>query len=115
RKLHDRLSEKIAAIAAWPATAPVCMNPDVPARKAVAASCVAFAHAREIFDEPGIRSGMALSHVAQPYPLHAGFIEHLLRTYAEILVLEESAPVIEMQVADRRRVRGRMTGAAPEN
>ena len=114
RKLHDRLSEKIAAIAAWPASAPVCMNPDVPARKAVAASGVAFAHARELFDELGISDRIALYQVVQPYPLHAGFIEHLLRTYAEILVLEESAPVIEMQVADRRRVRGRMTGAVPE-
>ena len=114
RELHDRLAEKIAAIAAWPATAPVCMNPDAPAMKAVAASGVAFAHAREIFDELGISDRIALYQVIQPYPLHAGFIGHLLRTYAEILVLEESAPVIEMQVADRRRVRGRMTGAVPE-
>ena len=114
RELHDRLAEKIAAIAAWPGTAPVCMNPDAPARKAVAASGVAFAHARELFDELGISDRIALYQVVQPYPLHAGFIGHLLRTYAEILVLEESAPVIEMQVADRRRVRGRMTGAVPE-
>ena len=49
----------------------------------------------------------------QSYPLHAAFSDHLLETSAEILVLEESGPVIEMQVADRRRVRGRMTGAVP--
>jgi indolepyruvate ferredoxin oxidoreductase alpha subunit len=113
RKLHDRLAEKIAAIAAWPATAPVRVNPDVSTAKAVVASGVAFAHARELFGELGISGRIALYQVIQPYPLHAAFIDHLLETYAEILVLEESAPVIEMQVADRHRVRGRMTGAVP--
>jgi len=114
RKLHDRLAEKIAAIAAWPATAPVRGNPGVSSRKAVVASGVAFAHARELFGELGITDRIALYQVIQPYPLHAAFIGHLLGTYTEILVLEESAPVIEMQVADRGRVRGRMTGAVPE-
>ncbi|MBP2677287.1 MAG: indolepyruvate oxidoreductase [Deltaproteobacteria bacterium] len=114
RKLHDRLVEKIAAIAAWQATAPVRVNPDVSSRAAVAASGVAFAHARELFSELGISDRIALYQVIQPYPLHAGFIGHLLETYDEILVLEESDPVIEMQLADRRRVRGRMTGTVPE-
>ena len=113
RLLHDRLAEKIAAISGWPATSPVRVNPDVSPAKAVVASGVAFAHARELFGELGISDRIALYQVIQPYPLHADFIEHLLDTYAEILVLEESAPVIEMQVADRRRVRGRMTGAVP--
>jgi indolepyruvate ferredoxin oxidoreductase, alpha subunit len=113
RLLHDRLAEKIAAIAAWPATAPIRATPDGSPTKAVVASGVAFAHARELFGELGIFDRIALYQVVQPYPLHAAFIDHLLETYAEILVLEETAPVIEMQIADRRRVRGRMTGAVP--
>ena len=113
RKLHDALAEKIAAIAAWPATAPLRANPGGSPATAVVASGVAFAHARELFEELGISGRVALYQVVQPYPLHAAFIDHLLDAYAEVLVLEESAPVIEMQVADRRRVRGRMTGAVP--
>lgn len=113
RKLHDRLAEKIAAIAAWPATAPVRCNPGIPSANAVVASGVAFAHARELFGEMGLSDRIALYQVIQPYPLHTDFIGHLLETYGEILVLEESAPVIEMQIADRRRVLGRMTGAVP--
>ena len=113
RILHDRLAEKIAEIAAWPATAPVRVNPEISTAKAVVASGVAFAHARELFGELGISGRIALYQVIQPYPLHAAFIDHLLEKYTEILVLEESSPVIEMQVADRRRVRGRMTGAVP--
>jgi len=113
RELHDRLAEKIETIAAWPATVPIRVNPDISPAKAVVASGVAFAHARELFGELGISDRIALYQVVQPYPLHAAFIDHLLEAYTEILVLEESAPVIEMQVADRRRVRGRMTGAVP--
>lgn len=113
RVLHDRLAEKIAAIAAWPATAPIRVNPGVSREKAVVASGVVFAHARELFGELGISDRIALYQVIQPYPLHAAFIDHLLESYAEILVLEESAPVIEMQIADRHRVGGRMTGAVP--
>jgi len=113
RVLHDRLAEKIAAIAAWPATAPIRVTPGVFHAKAVVASGVAFAHARELFGELGISDRIALYQVIQPYPLHAAFIDHLLETFAEILVLEESAPVIEMQIADRHRVGGRMTGAVP--
>jgi indolepyruvate ferredoxin oxidoreductase alpha subunit len=113
RTLHDRLAEKIAGIAAWPPTAPARVNPGGSPAKAVVASGVAFAHARELFGELGIRDRIALYQVVQPYPLHAAFIDHLLETYGEILVLEESAPVIEMQVADRTRVRGRMNGAVP--
>jgi TPP-dependent indolepyruvate ferredoxin oxidoreductase alpha subunit len=111
--LHDRRAEKIAAIAAWPPTAPIRVNPEVSSAKAVVASGVAFAHAGELFAELGISDRVALYQVIQPFPLHSAFIDHLLETYAEILVLEESAPVIEMQVADRRRVRGRMSGAVP--
>ena len=111
--LHDRLVEKIAEIAAWPATAPIRVNAMGSPARAVVASGVAFAHARELFGELGISDRIALYQVVQPYPLHAAFIDHLLETYAEILVLEESAPVIEMQIADRHRVRGRMTGAVP--
>ncbi len=113
RVLHDRLAEKVAAIAVWPATAPIRVNPEVSTVKAVVASGVAFAHARELFVEMAISDRIALYQVIQPYPLHSAFIDHLLETYAEILVLEEPAPVIEMQIADRHRVRGRMTGAVP--
>ena len=113
RLLHDRLADKIAEIAAWPSTAPIRVNPEVSPAKAVVASGVAFAHARELFGELGISDRIGLYQVIQPYPLHSAFIDHILEAYDEILVLEESAPVIEMQVADRRRVRGRMTGAVP--
>ena len=96
RMLHDSLAEKIAAIAAWPATAPIRVNPEVSPAKAVVASGVAFAHARELFGDLGISDRIALYQVVQPYPLHAAFVDHLLETYAEILVLEEPTRGVDL-------------------
>lgn len=113
-ELHRELAGKLAAIAAWPRTAPVRLNPRAEGRRAVVASGVAAAHAGEIILESGLWDRLPIYRVVQPFPLHSGFIAHLLDSYEEILVLEETAPVIEMQLLDRRRVRGRMTGAVPE-
>lgn len=113
-ELHGELAEKLAGIAAWPGTVPSRRNPGASGPRAVVASGVAAAHARDILLESGLWERLPFYQVVQPYPLHTGFIAHLLDTYEEILVLEETEAVIEMQLLDRRRVRGRMTGAVPE-
>jgi indolepyruvate ferredoxin oxidoreductase alpha subunit len=112
-RLHLELEEKLAAIAAYAPTAPLRLNPEVSARKAVVASGVAAAHAREILREIGIWKQVAFYQVRQPFPLHVEFIEHLLGRYGDILVLEETTGVIEMQLADRTRVKGKQSGAVP--
>ena len=112
-ELHRELEGKLASIAAWPRTAPVRRNPHAVGPRAVVASGAAAAHAGEILLETGLWDRLPFYQVVQPYPLHAAFIAHLLDAYEEILVLEETAAVIEMQLLDRRRVRGRMTGAVP--
>lgn len=114
RRLHEQLASRIAGAAKFAATAPALWNPRVAARRAVVASGVAFAHAREAIEEAGLSDLFALYQVIQPYPLHAAFIERLRDIYEEVLVLEETQPVIEMQIADRARVRGRLTGTVPQ-
>jgi indolepyruvate ferredoxin oxidoreductase alpha subunit len=113
KRLHARLTEKLRAVAAWPPTAPVRLGPEVEVPRAVVASGVAAAHAREIFEEAGLGGRLAFYRVDQPYPLHVEFIARLLSSYEEILVLEETAGVVEMQLRDRYKVRGRMSGAVP--
>ena len=48
--------------------------------------------------------------VIQPYPLHRNFISSVCKDYDEVLIIEETMPVIEMQIADRNRVRGKLNG-----
>jgi indolepyruvate ferredoxin oxidoreductase alpha subunit len=113
-ELHRELAGKLAAIAGWEPTAPFRVNPGAAGRKAVVASGVAAAHAREILADSGLWDSIPLYQVVQPYPLHTAFVSHVLGAYEEILVLEETTGVIEMQLLDRNRVRGKATGAVPE-
>jgi indolepyruvate ferredoxin oxidoreductase alpha subunit len=54
-----------------------------------------------------------LYQVLQPYPLHTKLINHLLNEYEDILVIEETTAVIEMQLADRDRVKGKLNRVVP--
>lgn len=113
-RLHLELNRKLSRIAAHEPTAPRLLNPGLRSSRAVVASGVAAAHAREILASLGLWEELPLYQVLQPYPLHEAFIREVLTGYDEILVLEETAGVIEMQLRDRSRVRGKISGAVPE-
>jgi len=112
-QLHRQLEEKLAAIASCEKTAPLRRNPGFQATRAIVVSGVAAAHAEEILKDMELWDAIPLYQVLQPHPLHRDFMLHLFNSYAEILVIEETAPVIEMQLADRHRVKGKLTGTVP--
>ncbi len=112
-QLHRQLEEKLDAVARYRPTAPVWINLGKPSRRALVVSGVAAAHAREIVEELGLWDVMSIYQVIQPYPLHADFISDLFSRHDDILVIEETTGVIEMQLADGRRVRGRNSRAVP--
>ncbi|MRR38166.1 indolepyruvate oxidoreductase, partial [bacterium] len=113
-RLHLELEEKLTRIAAWEPTAPRLLNPAATARRAVVASGVAAAHAREVLADLGLQETLPLWQVVQPYPLHSDFVSTILEQYDEILVLEETTGVMELQLADRYRVKGKRSGFVPE-
>ncbi|HEY5974931.1 MAG TPA: indolepyruvate oxidoreductase, partial [Geobacteraceae bacterium] len=106
-QLHLELNDKLAKIAAWEATAPRRLNSAIHSRKAVVASGVAAGHARELLATLGLWEQVACYQVIQPYPLHTAFIAQLLADYDEILVLEETTGVIELQLRERHKVFGK--------
>lgn len=107
--LHNEVEEKLAAIAHYKPTQPVRINPDAAASKAILSSGVAAAHTKEILKELNLWQKIPFYQVIQPFPLHSDFIAHWIETYDEILVIEEPMGVIEMQLADRHRVKGKMS------
>lgn len=111
--LHGELERKLAAIAAYEATAPVQLNPHAAGPKAVIASGVALAHTVEIMRDLGLWDTLPIYQVRQPYPLHTDFITRLEDAHASLLVIEETTGMIEMQLGDRRRVAGKQSGAVP--
>ena len=113
-ELHLKLNETLSRVAAHPETAPRCLNPGSPSRRAVVASGVAAAHAREVMNAAGLWDLFAFFQVLQPYPLHSAFVAELRSGYDEVLVLEETTGVIEMQLRDHQKVQGKLSGAVPE-
>ena len=112
-QLHQQLEDKLTKLAAYAKTRPICLNPAAAGKKALVVCGVAAAHAKEILGQLDLLGSLPLFQVIQPFPLHTEFIEALSTTYDEILVIEETTGVVEMQLADRHRVRGKMTRAVP--
>jgi indolepyruvate ferredoxin oxidoreductase, alpha subunit len=111
--LHGRLEEKLATIAAFEKTAPRPLNPEALGERAVVVSGVAAAHAEEVVRAVGLWESLPLFQVLQPFPLHTHFATSVTDRFESVLVIEETMGVIEMQLADRRRVRGKMSGHVP--
>jgi indolepyruvate ferredoxin oxidoreductase alpha subunit len=83
------------------------------ARQCIIASGVALAHTYDIINLLNLQNQIALYQVKMPYPLDADTVLHTLDSFEDILVIEESFPVIEMQLARRDRIKGRMDGFIP--
>lgn len=115
--LHRQLNQKIQKLSGDPAFYPKCINANISSSKderiCLVASGVAFAHTREILEDLGLSHAIPLFQVSMPYPLSAAFRDELLSSYDRILILEESYPVIELQLQDRTKVFGRTTGTVP--
>ncbi len=111
--LHKEVEEKLTSMARYEPTQPQRPNPEAQASRAIISSGVAAAHTREILEEMGLWQKIPFYQVLQPFPLHSDFIAHWIESYEEILVIEETMGVIEMQLADRHRVRGRGSNSVP--
>jgi indolepyruvate ferredoxin oxidoreductase alpha subunit len=112
-ELHRDLNRKIAAIAAEEALAPVLDPGDgsIPGTALVASGAV-WAHLHDLLGDLGLLGRADLWRVPLPYPLPAGFAERLARDYRRVLVLEETYPVMELQLG-LRNASGRGTGHVP--
>ncbi len=111
--LHRGLTEKLGRMNADPRFAPAFVLGDgtIP-RTAILGSGVAFAHTLDVLDELGLAGKPDLFQVKIPYPLPAEFIERVNSSYDRVLVIEETYPVIEMQLANRK-IAGRGSRLVP--
>jgi indolepyruvate ferredoxin oxidoreductase, alpha subunit len=111
--LHRGLTKKLERLAADPRLTPAFFPGDgTLARTCIIASGVAFAHTWDVLDELGMAGKVDRYQVKVPYPLSADFIERVHAEYERVLVVEETYPVIEMQLADRR-IAGRISRLVP--
>ena len=110
--LHRALTEKLARLAADPRIAPSFFPGDgTRPGTCLVGSGVAFAHAWDVLDELGVTGTVDRYQVTVPYPLPPDFVA-CVQGYERILVIEETYPVIEMQLTDRR-IAGRVSKLVP--
>jgi indolepyruvate ferredoxin oxidoreductase alpha subunit len=111
--LHRTLAEKLARLATDPRLEPVLLSGDGRhPRTCLVASGVAFAHVLDVLDELSLGGALDVYQVRAPYPLCAAFADRLRADYDRVLVLEETYPVIELQLRDPR-VAGKASRAVP--
>ena len=113
RGLHRQLNDKIEAISREPDLAPLFTPGDGSyPRTAVVASGVAAAHAWDLLEDLGVLGKIDFYQVIMPYPLHQDFREKMRSHYDRVLVLEETYPVVELQLSGGA-VQGRETKTVP--
>ncbi len=112
--LHHKLNQKVEAIAekygkdSWSK-----ILGSGSARRCILSSGVALAHTYDVIKELKLEDRIALYQIKMPFPLNARSILEEIKPFEDILVIEETYPVIEMQLAMRGRIRGRMDGSIP--
>ncbi len=95
--LHAALNKKIAQISQDHSFAPR-LSGSGKHDFCIIASGVAYAHTYELLHDHGFADMADLYHVFMPYPLNKAFIKMVKKQYQKVLILEETYPVIEMQL-----------------
>jgi indolepyruvate ferredoxin oxidoreductase, alpha subunit len=111
-ELHRLLNQKLEKIATEKEFYPVLQNGGGKNASCIIASGVVFTYVYELLEDLGL-SDIDLYQVMLPYPLNTNFIEDIRGRYKNILVLEETDSVIEMQLVNPS-VQGRRTGLVPK-
>lgn len=98
--LHRKLNANLEKISSEPEWQPKFKNGDgTRPRTALVASGIAYANILDLLDELDLSDTIDLFQVVMPYPLSPAFTEKIHSEYDRVLILEETYPVIELQLA----------------
>ncbi len=113
---HPRLNKKIADIREVFETEFGKYNYEVPAKKkavlGIVAGGVSFSIVMDMLKTSG-REDVAVLKIGTPHPLPVKMVTEFIARHPKVLFLEETYPVMEMQVPDRTKVLGRWNGVVP--
>ena len=84
------------------------------ARLGIIASGVSFSIVKDLIDSWG-RDDIDLLKIGTPVPLPLKMVESFIGRHERVLVLEETFPVMEMQINDKSRLLGRWNGFVPKD
>jgi indolepyruvate ferredoxin oxidoreductase alpha subunit len=114
-QLHRELETKLDAVRDRPEFAPRLTGGNPGASLAVLAAGPAWGHLSDLIEEDEtLGAKVAVYKADLAFPLGADPLGALLERHAEVLVLEETDPVLELQFPCRDRIRGRMDRFVPK-
>ena len=111
--LHRELNQKLQAIAKENPAPKNWVKKSGTSPLAIVASGVPYALAHDILLDTKMSGQVPLFKVDQPFPLPVEELKKFLKRYKTILVLEETYPLIEMQLAAGLKLLGRRDGSVP--
>ena len=79
----------------------------------IIAGGIGYAIARDTLLDLGLQEKIPVLKIGTPFPLPTGMVEAFIRKCDHVLILEETEPVIELQIRDKSKVRGRLDGTLP--
>ena len=79
----------------------------------IIASGIGYAIARDVLLELGLEKEIPILKIGTPFPLPSQRVETFIEKCKEVLVLEETEPVIELQIRNKSNVHGRLDGFIP--
>ncbi|MCF6266547.1 MAG: indolepyruvate ferredoxin oxidoreductase subunit alpha [Desulfuromusa sp.] len=111
--LHRKLNTNLEKIAVEPDWQPRWTSGDnSQPRTALIASGIVYGNLVDLLEELNLSNKIDLYQVLMPYPLNPGFSKKIHEKYDHILILEETYPVIELQLAHPGAV-GKQNGSVP--
>lgn len=113
---HPKLNQKIDAVRDDFTHSFSKYNYEVPAQEkaklGIIAGGISFAVVMDLLAKMG-RRDISVLKIGTPHPLPVDLVSDFINRHENVLVLEETYPVIEMQILDRTKVKGRWNGFVP--
>ncbi len=112
-QLHTELNRKLAEIQARFETSDLnyVVDEDAESSLGIISGNVAFATAQDLLRERGLK--VPILKIGTPHPLPQGKAADFVKRFDRVLILEETDAVIELQIRDKSRILGRLTGDVP--
>lgn len=76
-------------------------------------SGITYAYMYDIIKKYGLENSVKIAKFDMPYPINADALQKIIDAHKKIVVIEDSYPVLEMQIKNRENVLSRMNGDMP--
>ena len=113
--LHGELNDKIRNISLEESDSqPLRISGPKESPLAIITSGSVSAHVKDIVDADSRLSEIPVYKVDTPYPVNQKVLQELIDSKTQTLVIEETYPVLELQLINKTKVRGRISGHVPQ-